>query len=220
MRRTALALSLVSALLLTSQSADAQLAIGARAGTTGVGGELSFGLGKIALRGTATVIPYKPKFTITEGTNPVEYEAELPSPIFTAGADLYIASGFRVFGGLMIGADEFTASGPYSQTFTYGNRQYTGRGEVTAAVTTASTAPFAGLGFGRTIGSGIGLNLDLGGALLGESTVRLDATGDVRNAPDYEANRQAEQQKLQDKVDKYAKIYPMISLGIRVGLGR
>ena len=67
MRRTALALGLLSALFVSAQSAHAQLAIGARAGTTGVGGELSFGLGRIALRGTATVFPIKPKFQAQSG---------------------------------------------------------------------------------------------------------------------------------------------------------
>lgn len=220
MRRTALALGLVSALLLTSQSANAQLAIGARAGTTGVGGELSFGLtDKLAVRGTVTVMPVKPKFKAGDESNAIEYEAELPSPIFTAGADFALAGAFRLFGGLMIGADEVSAKGPYNQTVTFGGRQYTGSGEVTAKVETSSTAPFLGIGFGKTFGPGIGLNLDIGGALLGESTVTLDATGPVRSASDYETQRRAEQDKIQEKVDKYAKIYPMISLGIRVGLG-
>jgi hypothetical protein len=220
MRRTALALSLASALCVSAQAAHAQLAIGARAGTTGVGGELTFGLtDKIAVRGTATVIPMKPKFKAGDAANSIEYEAELPSPIFTAGADLSLAGPFRLFGGLMIGADKVAAGGDYTQSVTFGDRTYTGSGRVTATVETSSTAPFLGIGFGKTWGTGIGLNLDLGGALLGESTVTLDATGPVRSASDYEAQRQKEQQKIQDKVDKYAKVYPMISLGIRVGLG-
>lgn len=219
MRRTALAFSLLSALLI-SDAAHAQLAIGARAGTTGVGGELTLGVGsKLALRGTATVIPYKPKFTLDDAANSIEYEAELPSPIFTAGADLALAGPLRLFGGLMIGADEVIASGAYSQSVQFGDRTYTGNGTVTATVETASTAPFVGIGFGKTWGSGIGLNLDIGGALLGESTVTVSATGPIANSADYQAQRQREQQKIQDKVDKYAKVYPMISLGIRVGLG-
>jgi hypothetical protein len=38
-------------------------------------------------------------------------------------------------------------------------------------------------------------------------------------APDYEANRMKEQQSIQDNIDKYAKVYPMLSLGLRFGLG-
>ena len=207
---------MASALFATSQ-ANAQIAIAASAGSHGVGGQIAFGImPRLSVRGTVGTIPVSPTFTVSDGNNSIEYEAELPTAIFAAGADFNLTSAIRLFGGLLIGADEVSATGPYSGTVTYGNQTYTGNGTVTASVVTSSVAPYAGIGFGRTVGSGIGLFLDLGGALLGESTVSITATGPIgqANASDIEAERR----KIQEKVDKYAKVYPMLSIGLRVGL--
>jgi hypothetical protein len=215
MRRTALILG-AACVALFSTSATAQLAVAAKAGTTGLGGEVSFGLGsRFALRGGVGVIPSKPEFELSD----IKYEVDPPTPMFTVGADLYITGGLRVFGGLLIGADKLDITHDYNQTVTFGGQTYTGSGTITGTIETSSTAPFVGLGLGRTIGSGIGLFLDLGAAILGESEVTVDATGPVRNAPDYNTRRQAEEDKIQDQVDKYVKVYPMISIGLRIGLG-
>src|SRR5688500_3067606 len=218
MRRPALLLAAACAATLAAHvPASAQLAIAAKAGTTGVGGEVSFGLGsRLALRGSATIYPIKPKFTISD----VEYEAEPPAAIFTGGVDLFLTPGLRVFGGVMSGVDNLlTLNGDYNQSVQFGDRTYTGSGTITANVSSKKLAPYAGIGFGRTIGSGIGLTFDVGGAMLGESTVTLSSTGPINSAPDYEANRQREQDNIQEYVDKYAKIFPMLSIALRIGLG-
>ena len=148
----------------------------------------------------------------------IEYEVDPPSPMFTAGVDVNLAGGLRVFGGVLFGADELNLDGAYDQTVTFGNQTYSGSGTLSANVKTSSTAPFAGLGFGRTVGRGVGLFLDVGAALLGASDVTLSATGPITQAPDYEVNRQQEEDNVQQDVDKYAKFYPMLNLGIRVGI--
>ncbi|MEX2281657.1 MAG: hypothetical protein WEE89_04115 [Gemmatimonadota bacterium] len=216
MRPTALILGAACAALMGATSTgSAQLAIGARAGTTGTGGEVSFGIiPRIALRGTGTVIPFKPSGTFDD----VEFEVDPPSPLFTIGADLYVTNSIRLFGGLLIGADKLGIDGHYSGSVQFGNQTYTGEGDIIGAVETSSTAPFVGLGFGRTIGSGIGVNFDLGAAILGESTVRLiEITGPA--AQSTQAQRDEKIAEIQDDVDKWAKYYPMISIGIRFGLG-
>jgi hypothetical protein len=216
MRRSfVLAAAIATATLVMAQPGSAQLGIAAKAGTTGVGGELTLGFGRLALRGSATTIPMKPTGTFSD----VDYQVQPPTPMFTAGLDLYLARGLRLFGGVLFGADKLTLDGTYNGSVEIGDQTYNGSGTITALVERSSTAPFAGIGFGRTFGSGIGLFLDIGGALLGESTVTLSATGPVTAAPDYEANRQKEQQSIQEDVDKYAKVYPLLNLGLRVGIG-
>jgi hypothetical protein len=207
-------LSVASAALILVAPAAAQFGIGARFGTTGVGAEATFGLtSRLGLRASLTAIPLEPELTLSD----ITYQIEPPSPIFALGADFNLGF-FRLFGGLLMGADELTANGVYTNTVTIGDQTYVGSGTITARIESASVAPYGGIGFGRTIGRGVGLTLDLGAALLGEPTVRLSATGPVTSQPDYEANRQREQQRIQDDVDKYVKVYPMISLGLRIGI--
>ena len=215
MRRSVLILGAAClALLSTTNTASAQLAIGARAGTTGVGGEVSFAIiPRIALRGSATVIPLKPKGTFDD----VDFEVDPPSPMFTAGADLYLTENIRLFGGVLIGADQLILDGDYSGSVQFGNQTYNGTGTIVGEVESSSTAPFVGLGLGRTFGSRVNFNLDLGAAILGESTVRLvEITGPA--AQSTQAQRDAKIAEIQSDVDKYAKYYPMVSFGISIGV--
>jgi hypothetical protein len=216
MRRSFVFAAFAGALLVCAQPGVAQLGIAAKAGTTGVGGELSFGLGsRLALRGSATAIPMKPTGTFSE----VEYQVEPPTPMFTAGVDLHLMGGMRLFGGVLFGADQLTLDGTYNGSVQFGNQTYQGSGTVNALVETSSTAPYFGIGFGQTVGRGLGFFFDMGAAILGKSTVSLTATGPVTLAPDYEADRLKEQQNIQDNIDKYAKVFPMVSFGLRFGLG-
>ena len=217
MRRSVLMLGVASvAMLSATNNASAQFAVGGRAGTTGVGGEVTFSvIPRFALRATATVIPVKPKGTFDD----VEFEVDPPSPMFTAGADLYLTENLRLFGGVLIGADQLVLDGDYSGSVQFGNQTYSGTGKIVGEVESSSTAPFFGLGLGRTIGSRVNFNLDLGAAILGESTVRLiEITGPA--AQSSQAQRDAKIAEIQDDVDKYAKLYPIISFGISVGVGR
>ena len=215
MRRSGLILGAACvALLSTTNTASAQLAIGGRAGTTGVGAEVSYGvIPRLALRGSATVIPVKPKGTFDD----VDFEVDPPSPMFTAGADLYLTENIRLFGGVLIGADQLILDGDYSGTVQFGNQTYSGTGTIVGEVESSSTAPFFGLGLGRTFGARVNFNLDLGAAILGESTVRLiEITGPA--AQSTQAQRDAKIAEIQDDVDKYAKFYPMVSFGISIGI--
>ena len=216
MRRSFVLAAFAGALFVCAQPSVAQLGIAAKAGTTGVGGELSFGLSpRLALRGSATTIPMKPTGTFSD----VEYQVNPPTPMFTAGVDLYLMNGLRLFGGMLFGADQLALDGTYNGSVQIGDQTYQGSGTLNAIVQRNSTAPYFGIGFGRTVGRGLGVFFDVGGAILGETTVSLSATGPVTMAPDYEANRAKEEQSIQDNIDKYAKVLPMLSLGLRFGLG-
>jgi hypothetical protein len=218
MRRKTLFILTAAALVVAAQPAAAQFGFAAKAGTTGIGGEASYGLSsRFALRASATVIPANPTFSV----NNKDFEIDPPSPMFTAGADLYLTGGLRLFGGALIGADQAGLSTTYSGTVTFGEgtQPVSGSGRILVNVESSAVAPFAGIGFGRTFGSGVGLMLDLGAAMLGESTASLQADGPITQINGYEEQRRIEEQKIQEKVDKYAKILPMVSLGLRVGLG-
>jgi hypothetical protein len=216
MRRIPVGCLVICAALITQTTqASAQFGIAAKLGSTGVGGEVSYGIKRFALRGSVTAIPVEPKVTLSG----IEYQIDPPGPLFTLGADFMVGYNFRLIGGLLIGADELTGSGDYNGTVNIGDQTYAGSGTITALIESSSVAPFLGIGLGRTIGRGVGVTLDLGAAILGETTVALSATGPITQQPNYEANRQREEQRIQDDIDKYVKVYPMLSLGLRVGVG-
>jgi hypothetical protein len=223
MRGFALILGVTSvALLASAHPSMAQFAVRAKAGTTGVGGDVSFSvIPRIALRAGATMMPVKPEGTFSD----VNYQVELPSPLFTAGADLYLLGGVRLMGGLLFGAQHTDITGIYNGSATIGGQQYSGAelGELVGRVSARRVAPFVGLGFGKSVGPGVGLSLDVGGAFLGTPTLDLNATGTCMNNTQCRAalqtNLSREEAEIQPELEKYAKVFPMISLGLRVGFG-
>jgi hypothetical protein len=223
MRRVAWVLGLTCVALLGNVSfSHAQLAVRVKAGTTGVGGDVSMSImPRIALRAGATMMPVKPEGTFSD----VSYQVRLPSPLFTAGADLYLLGGVRLMGGVLIGADQTDITGIYNGSVNLGGQQYSGTdlGQLFGVVTSKNLAPFAGVGFGKTVGPGIGLSLDVAGAFMGAPSLALSANGPCMTnpicGPQLQQSLDQEEAEMQPDVEKYGKIFPMVSLGIRFGFG-
>jgi hypothetical protein len=187
-----------------------------------VGGDISFSVApRIALRVGGTLMPVKPEGTFSD----LDFQVDLPSPLFTAGADLYLLGGVRLLAGIMVGADQTDINGIYNGTVNIGGQPYTASalGELNGQISSRNLAPFLGIGFGKTVGPGVGLSFDIGGAFLGEPRLALSATGPCTTNPQcntqLQQNLDREAASIQDDLNKYAKIYPMISLGLRVGFG-
>lgn len=214
----------VAGLLLTVAAlgvgeAQAQgVAIGARAGTLGLGGEAAIGLGsRLALRGGVGVIPYKPTLTFSD----IDFEVDPPSPLMTIGLDLYLTPGLRLMGGVLLGADQIDVAGETEGSVQIGDRTYTDVASLKGSVISKNTtAPFVGIGFGRHIASGLGLTLDLGVASRGESTVSFEATGAATSRPEFQAELEKERAQAEEDINdrSYTKLFPILSLGIRFGL--
>lgn len=214
MMTTAAVLLVLSAAATQGQS----IAVGGRAGTLGLGAEAAVGIGqRLGVRAGFGVIPMKPTGTFSD----VKYEVEPPSPLMTLGLDFYLTKGLRLFGGVLMGADTTTIIGEYTGTVQIGDQTYTGSqvGTLTGGVEANSLAPYAGIGFGHYFGSGLGLTLDLGAAKL-DPQLTLVAGGPIKNDATFQANLEKERQSTQDDLDKYAKWYPVINLGLHISLGR
>src|SRR5687768_6160714 len=85
MKRTAVALAALMALALPAM-APAQISVGARAGTLGLGGEVSFGVNRmLAIRGGIGAVPYEYNNSF-EG---VDYTVMAPERIWSVGVDVY-----------------------------------------------------------------------------------------------------------------------------------
>jgi hypothetical protein len=93
MRRTTVVLAVVCATVVMQTRAAAQVGIGAKIGSTGVGGEVSYGIKqRFALRASVTAIPLEPELELSERN----YKIEPPSPLVTLGADYMLGYNFRV----------------------------------------------------------------------------------------------------------------------------
>jgi len=222
MRRIAIWTGLAVTLLAGVRPAAAQLGVGVKAGTTGVGAEAALGVGsRLALRGSATLFPVEPSGSFSD----VDYTVELPSPLFMVGADLYpFGNGFRIMGGLLLGAGETRLIGEYNGTVDIGGTEYNASelGDLNGLFTTSDAAPFVGIGFGKHFGRGLGVTLDLGVAFLGDPDLQFSATGPCTQNASCNAELQAaldrEEAAVQDDLDRYARYYPIVNLGFKVGL--
>ena len=217
MKRMVWALAIIAGAILPT-AVQAQLGIAARGGSFGLGGEVSFDINRhLGLRGGIGTVPVKPSGTFGE----VDFKITPPSTLANAGIDVYPLGGiFRLSGGFLLNHD-FSMEGQYTgtQTININGVAYTGTeaGTVRGEFNYSSTAPYVSFGFsGR--GRGIGLSLDTGAAMLGAPELLLTANGSAAQNPTFLQNLRAEQQKDQDKANKYMKILPLVSLGIRIGI--
>lgn len=221
-KKTVLALAFAAIAL--PSAAFGQIGIGARAGTMGIGGEVAVGLGShLAIRGGFGTTNYELSGTFADK----DYTVNFPDNIWNVGVDLYpTGGGFHLSAGLL-NRKQFDFTGAYTGSAQIGNRTYNGNITITGNMKNEKeTAPYAGIGFGRTAKSGIGFSLDLGAAAMGDGKITItnytcqsgstNCTSQISPA-DIEAERAEIEADLNDK--GYAKWHPILSLSLHFGLG-
>jgi hypothetical protein len=218
MRATAATILLLAALLALPPAASAQVGVGIRAGTLGLGADVAFALSpNVQVRGGGAIQPWDPTFTISD----IEYTVNLPGTFVNIGIDLFpIGGGFRIGGGLLYKPEDISISGKFADNVDIGGRSYTGSevGTLTGTVSSKATVPYVMIGFGKHASSGIGLFLDLGASFVGEQALTLTATSTVTSNPQFIADLESERLDAEDSLNK-VKIYPMVNLGLRIGVG-
>ena len=222
MKKSAVVLAALTALVVPTV-ASAQLSVGARAGTLGLGGEVSFGLTRLfAVRGGIGFIPY----TYENDFEGVNYEVTAPERIWNVGVDVYpFGGGLRLSAGVLNRPSvDLLASG--QQTATIGGRQYTGNINIQGSLTNESeTAPYASIGFGRATGRGLGFFVDLGAAFLGDGEISLTGTCTETTSgqpcPEFQQRLQQEEDEANAQLDdfgSFVKVHPILQIGFRIGL--
>ncbi len=206
--------------VLTAQRAakhGSDLSIGVRASTLGFGVEIAkLVMPHLGVRVGANTYSLNKNVDQSD----VTFVAKLKMKALTALVDLYPASrgSFHLTGGLITNPVEITATGQpkANGTFTINNREYTTAqvGTLTGTGKWPKTSPYAGFGFGTPANSRAALKFvfDLGAAL-SKSTIALTATGASNNAQ-LQSDLNAQVAKTQQDVDKYAKVYPILSFGL------
>ena len=102
--------------------------------------------------------------------------------------------------------------------FTINHHDYTSAqvGTLSAEAKFPGASPYFGLGFGTPARKGgrVKFLFDLG-ASIGTAKLSLSATG-AQSTPGLQTDLDAERDKTQDDLDKYAKIYPVLAFGLAV----
>ena len=211
---------IAAALFVLPMSVSAQsigVGIAARAGSLGLGGEAAVNVTRfLGVRAGIGALPLSYKGDVDE----INYHIQSTSPMKNIGVDFY--PGFfdvRVGGGLLFISKPTTFDARYSGTVMINGQPYTDEevGDLVGRVDHGGAAPYAIIGLGRQTNKGIGIFFDLGAAFLEEQRFRYTVTGALQDDPTFQQELAAEAQKIEDEVNRYVKVYPILSAGIKFG---
>jgi hypothetical protein len=203
---------------LAARPASAQfdaLSVGAKAGTLGVGGEVTTDLlPQLNVRGSFQWLDLGLDLSI-EG---IDYNADvgLSNPMVLV--DWYPFAGvFRLTGGVLFNGSDVALSSTPTGPVEIGGTTYlpsqvgTLRGEADFD----EFAPYVGIGWGNTLSEDghWSLSLDLGVAFIGSPNVKLSATGPYATNPTFQQNLAEEQKDIEDYLSKF-RFYPVLSLAL------
>jgi hypothetical protein len=192
------------------------LALGVRAGTLGLGGEVAFGLSDVfVLRGGFGFFPWEYDDTF-EGQ---DYKVTFPPSMWSAGIDIYLGGGpIRIMGGVMGRTDDVEMTSEWTESQEIGGIEYNVPGAILGVLKQDAVAPFAGIGFGKHTAGGFGFFLDVGAAFSGTGEIEMSASGPVALVPGIEESLQAEADRVEEDIGGLLKIWPIVSLGIKIPL--
>jgi hypothetical protein len=151
--------------------------------------------------------------------NGATYDARMKFAAAGVYGNLFLTDSFRFTGGAVIGSRKITGTGVSSGgTITVNGVSYVvAAGEtITLDAKFPSVAPYLGLGFGHggSGDGGLGFYCDFG-AVFGKPKVKLTPSAGLLTQVG-QANVDAEQAKLQDKMNKL-RAYPVLKLGLAYG---
>lgn len=218
MKKPLLAASLVAAVALPATAEAQGLGVAGRVGTLGLGGEVAVGLSdRVVLRGGVGVSPLDVDATFDD----VDVTLMLPT-LYNVGLDFYLNGAFRIGGGLLFKPDDPEVTGEFDAPQDIGGRTFTPQelGTLTGVIDSKGRAPYILVGFGKHTDIGIGLSVDLGFAVLGEPDVRLSASGGTfPDQVELQSRLDQEAADFEENMRTYLEIWPILSLGLRIGVG-
>jgi len=214
-RRVALVLLTSVAGLFSCVRAEAALdewALGFKAGTLGIGGELTTNLlSNVNLRGSIQWFDLDVDVELDD----IDYDLniEMLNPMLLI--DWYPFSGrFRLSGGVLFNGTDISLEATSAEAIEIGDESY-GPDEIGVLHGESDfddIAPYVGIGFGNplTRGGHWGFSIDAGVAFIGSPDVDLTATGPLAANPDFLADLAAEEAEIEDDLDRI-RICPVLS---------
>jgi hypothetical protein len=187
--------------------------IGLRAGTTGIGADIGFGIvptlgGRIGISGM--------NLNTDVDTTDVHYDAKAKILTGALLLDWSPLGPFRISGGFMPHKNRVELSGAP----TAGSRFPAGTTLSGDVKPDKSFAPYLGIGWGNVWTKGVNFYFDLGVMFQGSPKVSLDvqcaATMTAGECTTARNEVEAERVRVEDKIDKY-KYYPVANIGLTIG---
>lgn len=196
--------------------------VGVRAGTTGVGGDIGFGLvPTLSARIGYSGLSFSHDIDVTD----VDYDGKLRLSNLNLLLDFSPLPGpFRITGGFIINDNKVDVTGrPTGGTYTINGVTYPAAaiGSLSGTVKSGNrAAPYLGIGYGNVAGAGVNFYFDLGVMFQGTPEARLSATcGSPLSAAQcsqLQGDVAAEQARLQDNISAF-KYYPVANIGVTIG---
>ncbi len=201
-----------------AKAAPGDVALGLKAGTLGVGLELTMeAMKNVNVRFGGNYFKISTEVEV-EGN---DYDLDLKLNSYTALADWFVTDGsFRVTAGAFINENGLNGAALPSNTYEIGDTIYTSDqvGALTADVKFATLAPYLGIGWGNPLADDSDLTFmaDLGIVFAGKPKLDIMSTGGtLSNDPTLEANiAQAEQDFRDTDEISLLRFYPVISIGL------
>ena len=200
--------ALVLAATLFATGAAQAAGVGIRAGTTGIGADVAWGLAPTL---SARVGYSALKWGYDVDTSNARYDGDLKLSNLNALLDFHpLGPSFRLTGGVIFNDNKYEATG----------RPSSGPGSFDATVKSGRrAAPYLGIGWGNVAGAGINFYADLGVMLMGSPKATLTANcGGLSGAQcsALQSQAAAEESRLQDELKAF-KAYPVLNIGLTIG---
>ena len=212
---TAAAVSL-SAGSVMAQSSVPGVAIGATAGTTGVGLDVQVKVGPIfTLRGSVDRLTYG----ADESYDGIDYQGDLTFDTVGGFIDMHpLANGFLISGGAYVGDRDVALAASPTGPVEIGGQTYTpGQvGTLNGAIKLSGVAPFVGLGWDDTFyrRGRWGFRAVAGVAWSEAPQVTLTSTGgSLSNDPTFQARLRDESRGITEESEGYG-LFPVIQVGL------
>lgn len=205
---------LLGMLACTTASADG-VAVAVRAGTPGLGVELTTRLTRnVNVRlGLNT---FKAGYSRVQSD--IRYDATLSLRSGVGLLDWHPTGGaFRLTSGVVYDKNLVRGVGQSSEGYSIGDTTYlpSDIGTLTVEIPVKKVVPYAGLGLGNAVGRGRRLSFafDLGVVFQGSPRATLSATGPLGGTPGFREDAEAELRDINDDIARF-KYFPVLSIGI------
>lgn len=191
-------------------AAMAEIGVGVKAGTLGIGVEGTFALaGGLNLRAGINNYTYG----YSDSASDIDYDIDLELESYALLLDWHPFSGtFKLTAGLLSNKNRVAMRATPNGTVTIGGTPYPAAtvGNLRGEIDFKKTAPYAGLGWGNAAGktSGFGFSAELGVLFQGAPDVTLRSSNSTVSQDDLDA----EARDIENDLDNF-KAYPVISFG-------
>jgi hypothetical protein len=202
--------TLVFAAAILASGAAQAAGIGIRAGTTGIGADVGFG---IAPTLSARIGYSALKWNYDVNTSNANYNGHLKLSNLNGLLDFHpFGPAFRFTGGVILNSNKYEATGRPSNAAIPGSFNAT-------VEPSRRAAPYLGIGWGNVSGTGVNFYSDLGVMFMGapKATLNADCSGlSASQCSAVQGQAAAEQARLEDQLKRF-KAYPVLNIGLTIG---